>query len=312
MRPIFFLIIILVSACSNTAQNIALGTLERDRIAHTATVNEVIVALPVLPGTTVIKGTVLVKLDDTLQKAQVAKAQAEVVQAEANFDKLQSGARKEEIADARAKVAGARAKLVESKANYTRAKDLAKRDLASKATLDQALATRDSSIASLKSTNERLLVLTNGTREEDLRIAEANIEVTKAILASELKKLADLTITATRDGILDNLPWNLGERVTKGSPVAIILAGKAPFARVYVPEPYRAKVKIGDSLVIHIDGIKRSLTGKLRWIATEPAFTPYYALNQEERSRLMYLAEVQLPDSESNLPNGIPAQVELP
>jgi len=26
----------------------------------------------------------------------------------------------------------------------------------------------------------------------------------------------------------------------------------------------------------------------------------------------MYLAEVQLPDSEADLPNGIPAQVELP
>jgi HlyD family secretion protein len=33
---------------------------------------------------------------------------------------------------------------------------------------------------------------------------------------------------ATRDGILDNLPWNLGERVTLGSPVAVVLAGLAP------------------------------------------------------------------------------------
>ncbi len=312
MRTIFYLTCLLLTACNNSPQNIALGTLERDRIAHTATVNEVIVALPITPGNLVTKGTILVKLDDTLQKAQVAKAQAEVAQAEANLEKLQSGARKEEIADEQAKVSGARAKLVESEANYVRAKDLTKKDLASKATLDQTLALRDSSIANLKSAKERLLVLTNGTREEDLRIAEASLEVANAILASELKKLADLTIIATRDGILDNLPWNLGERVTKGSPVAIILAGKAPFARIYVPEPYRVKVKIGDNLVIHIDGIEKSLTGRLRWIATEPAFTPYYALNQEERSRLMYLAEVQLPDSEAQLPNGIPAQVELP
>ena len=27
---------------------------------------------------------------------------------------------------------------------------------------------------------------------------------------------------AARDGILDNLPWNLGERVTTGSPLAIL------------------------------------------------------------------------------------------
>jgi len=312
MRYHFYVILILLSACDNSAKNIALGTLERDRIAHTATVNEVVMALPILQGTVVSKGTVLVQLDDTLQKAQVAKAHAEVTLAVARLEKLQSGARKEEIADARAKVSGARAKLVESEANYTRAKDLAKRDLASKAKLDQSIAVRDANIANLKSTQEKLRVLTNGAREEDLRIAEARIEIANAILSSELKKLNDLTIVATRDGTLDNLPWNLGERVTKGSPVAILLAGKAPFARIYVPEPYRARLKVGDQLVIHVDGIEKSLMGQLRWISTEPAFTPYYALNQQERSRLMYLAEVQLPDSEAQLPNGIPAQVELP
>lgn len=54
---------------------------------------------------------------------------------------------------------------------------------------------------------------------------------------------------ATRDGILDNLPWNVGERVTSGSPLAVVLAGKAPFARVYVPERYRVKIKVGDELL---------------------------------------------------------------
>ncbi len=312
MRYISFVLFIFLSACSNSYGNIALGTLERERIAHTATINEVVIDLPVIQGTTVTKGTVLVRLDDTLQKAQVTKAQAEVIRAKASLEKLQSGARKEEIADARAKVAGARAELVESRVSYKRTKDMAKRGLASKADLDKSLATRDAIFARLKSAQEQLLVLTNGAREEDLTIAEASLEVANAVLASEIKKLSDLTIVATRDGILDNLPWNLGERVTAGSPVAILLAGKAPFARVYVPEPSRIKIKIGDTLLVHVDGIKKTLSGKLRWIATEPAFTPYYALNQAERSRLMYLAEIQLPDSEARLPNGIPVQVELP
>ncbi len=312
MRYFISIVLVFLSACSNNVDNSALGTLERDRIAHVATSNEVVVALPVSQGAIVDKGTVLVKLDDTLQNARVTKAKAELTEVEASFEKLQSGARKEEIADARAILAGSKAKLVESEANYTRAKDLAKRDLASKATLDQSLAARDANIAVVKSAREKLLVLTNGAREEDLRIAEARIAVAKAVLASEVKKLANLTIVATRDGVLDSLPWNLGERVTSGSPVAVLLAGKAPFARVYVPEPYRVKMKVGDVLSIHIDGLEAVFKGRLRWIATEPAFTPYYALNQEERSRLMYLAEIQLPDEAAHLPNGVPAQVELP
>lgn len=312
MRYFICFIFMLLTACENRPQNIALGTLERDRIAHTATVNEVVVALPVAQGSEVKKGELLVQLDDTLQKAQVSKAKAEVAQAEANFEKLRNGARVEEVAAAQAKVAQAKATLVENEATYARAINLIKEKVISESTFDQALAARDAGRAGLQNAQEQLRILTNGTREEDLRAAEAYLDAATAVLASENKKLADLTILSTRDGILDNLPWNLGERVTTGSPVAIVLAGKAPFARIYVPEPYRVKVKVGDQLLVHVDGLDETLTGKLRWISTEAAFTPYYALNQEERSRLMYLAEVQLPDDQAYLPNGVPAQVELP
>ena len=312
MRYNLFVILILLSACNQRPANIALGTLERDRIAHTATANEVVTALPIPQGSMVTKGNLLVQLDNTLQKANVTKAEAEVAQAEANLEKLRSGARIEEVDAARAKVAVSNAALVESEANYKRAKILVKQKVISQSDLDKARALRDTNFASLQNVREQLRQLTNGAREEDLRMAQANLDAVKATLLSENKKLSDLNIIATRDGILDNLPWNLGERVTIGSPLAIVLAGKAPFARVYIPEPYRVKVKVGDKLVVHVDGLEKSLMGNVRWIATEPAFTPYYALNQEERSRLMYLAEVQLPDSQAHLPNGIPAQVELP
>lgn len=312
MRYFIGLIFLLLAGCDSSTPHLALGTLERDRIAHTATVNEVVVALPVPQGSIVKKGTVLVKLDDTLQNAQVHKAEAGVAQANANLEKLRNGARVEDVAAASAKVAGANAALVESVASYGRSLELKKQKVVSKAFLDKALALRDASRATLRNSQEQLRKLTNGTRIEDLRAAEALLAAAKAVLASEKKRLADLTIVATRDGILDNLPWNLGERVTVGSPVAIVLAGKSPFARIYVPEPYRIKVKVGDQLTVHIDGLAKSVMGTVSWISTEPAFTPYYALNQDERSRLMYLAKVQLPDSESSLPNGVPAQVELP
>jgi HlyD family secretion protein len=311
-RIFLSLIFLFLTACNNEKANVALGTLERDRIAHTATVSEIITDLPIKTGSRVKKGMVLVKLDDTLQIALVNKAQAQVAQAQANLDKAHNGARAEEVAAAQAQVARAKAALVRSKANYVRAQSLIKSNLTSQETLDSALATRDENLAELSNVEEQLLQLVNGTRIEDLAIAEAVLAMNMAVLASEKKKLSDLTITAKRDGILDNLPWNLGERVTLGSPVAVVLAGETPFARVYIPEPYRISVKIGDQLMVKVDGLAQSLEGKVRWISTEPAFTPYYALNQAERANLMYLAEIILPDSAIDLPNGIPAQVILP
>jgi HlyD family secretion protein len=298
--------------CEDDSPSLALGTLERERIAHTATANEVVVALPVARGARVSVGDVLVQLDNRQQTALTAKSQAHVAEAQANLEKYRNGARPEEVAAASAKLQGAKAGLIESEATYLRAKNLVLNGLVSQASLDQALASKDSNSAAVHAAQEELLILTNGTRPEDLLMAAANLAVMQAALASENKKLEDLTVTATRDGLLDNLPWNLGERVTLGSPVAIVLAGNAPFARIYVPEPYRVKITAGDNLTIHVDGLAQTITGKVRWISSEPAFTPYYALNQEERARLMYLAEVQLPDSYAELPNGVAVQVELP
>lgn len=306
------LFLILLSGCEQQPTNLALGSLERDRIAHTATANEVVVALPVRAGSFVKKGEILVQLDKTLQQAQVARAQANVLKAQANLEKLRNGARPEEVGVASAKVTGAKASLLESETNYKRSQDLAKKNLTSQATLNSALAQRDENLAKLKSAEQTLKKLTNGTRIEDLSIGKALLAAAQAILASENKKLSNLTIVATRDGILDNLPWNLGERVTLGSPLAIVLAGKAPYARVYIPESYRVNIKTGTILTVHVDGLATPIKGKVSWISNEPAFSPYYALNQKDRARLMYLAKVQLPDSQSSLANGLPAQVDLP
>lgn len=313
MRILSLVCCLFIAGCDSTPNSaIALGTLERNRIAHTATANEVVVALPIAQGSRVNQGDVIVQLDNTLQSAQVDRAQALMQQAQANLEKLRHGARAEEVAAARANVSGARSALEESQASYDRVLNLKNQKLTSQAELDKAKTNRSTRQAQLDEALEKLLALTNGTREEDLRAGEAALNAAKASLKTEQKRLQDLTITATRDGILDNLPWNLGERVTIGSPLAIVLAGNAPYARIYVPEPKRVHIKVGDELSISVDGLDREIQGKVRWIASEPAFTPYYALNQEERARLMYRAEVQLPESESSLPNGVPVQVALP
>jgi len=303
---------LLMAACNGDDDKVALGTLERDRVALTATANEVLIDLPVAQGTFVTKGTLLAQLDPTEQQAIVNQARAEVQKAKANLEKLENGAREEVIAKARADVAGAKAELLDAEATFNRVRDLTDRGTTSQAQLDSARAARDAADASLKSAEEQLKELVAGTRPEDIHIAQAELAAAEASLQTQEKVLSDLTITASRDGLLDNLPWNLGERVTVGSPVAVMLVGDAPYARVYVPEPYRVKVKEGDKLQVRVDGLEEPIEGAVRWISSDPSFTPYYALNQTERARLMYVAEVLLPDSAADLPNGVPAQVLLP
>ncbi len=306
----FALTVLLLAGCTDNNTPEALGTLERDRIVLKATAAEIITAEPVPEGTMVAAGTLLLQLDDTRQQARVAHARAEVAQANARLEELHNGARAEDIAAASARVAGARATVVETAANYTRAKKLLQQNLAAPATVDTALAHRDAAEATLQSAQEELLRLTNGTRPEQLDQASAAVQAAKAQLALEQQQLSDLSVVATRDAYLDSLPWHVGERVTLGATVAVLLADAAPYARVYVPEPWRARLQVGDRRQVRVDGIAEPLTGTLRWIATEPAFTPYYALNATDRARLVYLAEFDLEDAQA-LPTGVPAQVLL-
>jgi HlyD family secretion protein len=309
-RLLTLVAVLVIAGCGDGGPVEALGTLERDRIVLKATADEIIIDQPVSEGTLVSAGTLLVKLDDRRQRALVARAQAEVAQADAKLEELRNGARKEDIAAASARVVGAQAAVVEAEASYVRAKQLLAQKLAAQATLDRALASRDEAEAMLESAREELLRLTNGTRPEQLAQGAAALQAAEAQLALEEHRLSELSVVATRDAYLDSLPWNVGERVVPGATLAIMLADDRPYARVYVPEPFRASLKVGDEREVRIDGIDTALTGRLRWIATDPAFTPYYALNASDRARLVYMAEFDL-DYSDDLPTGVPAQVIL-
>jgi len=307
---ILITILIFLTACQTDHSVTALGTLERDRVILKTTASEIIIEEPIAEGQLVKKGTAILRLDDSRQKAIVAKAQAQLTIANAKFDKLRNGARIEDIDVAKSKVNGANAVLVAAIKEYERNKTLKQKGLIPQGTLDQSIAKRDSAQASYNTTTEQLLALTNGTRKEELDEAEANVKSAKAQLDLEMIRLGELTIVATRDGYLDNLPYNVGERVSIGSVVAVILVDSSPYARVYVPEVWRVKLKVGDKFPLRVDGIAKDLQGELRWISSTPSFTPYYALNADDRSRLVYVAEFSLIDAE-DLPAGIPTQVIL-
>ncbi len=306
------LLTIFISACQPQASNQALGTLERDRVLLRATAAELITELPKKEGTEVKQGELLLQLDTRKQNSKVAIAKADLAQAQAYLLRLTNGERPEDIASAQANVQRTTAAMVQAEKAYRRINSLKKQGLVSQSELDDAVANRDRTIAEHNSANESLSKLIVGVRQEDITQAQAAFDAAQAKLALEQQTLEDLSIIATRSGRLDSLPFNLGERVPDNAIVASIQADNAPYARVYIPEPYMAKLKIGQQLNVHVDGIDNAFIGTLRWLSKESAFTPYYALNQQDRSRLVYLAEFDLDDKAADLATGLPIQVELP
>lgn len=310
-RLVFVPAILALTACDTSESDVALGTLERDRITLSATASEIITEVLVSEGQMVAEGQVLMRLDDRRQQARVAQAAAAVEQAKAQLVELQNGARNEQIAAARARLEGAEASALAAANQLERIRTLYRQQLVGKADFDQALAQRDATRAGVNDAREQWRLLLAGTRVEQLRHAEAQLAGAEAALGWEQQALMDLTVSTSRAGRIDALPWLRGDRVPAGVLLAVVLVEAAPYARVYLPQRFRAGLQEGDALQVRVDGVAEVLPGRVRRISAEPAFTPFYALNQKERARLVYLTEVALDTAAENLPAGLTAQVLL-
>lgn len=141
--------------------------------------------------------------------------------------------------------------------------------------------------------------------------AEARLREAEATLAAAQKRLADLTLTAPSGGIVDQLPFDVGERVPAGGVVAVVLDEAVPWVRVWIPERAASRVEPGFTARIHVDGVPGPLVGHVLDVAHEPEFTPHYALTERERVHLVYEARVAIEDAPPGLRPGLPAEVEL-
>lgn len=304
---------ILLAACSNSTSLPLPGTLERDRIDLVAQAPEPVVDRPVEEGARVAKGDVLLRLDDTRAQAQLSEAQAAYDQAAARLQEAVNGPRKQDIAAARARLKGAVGNFETAQREYARSRDLAKADVRSQSALDRARAALDSARAERDSAQAALDQLLEGTRQETLAQARAAVAQTRGALAAAKLDAERLTVRAPRAGIVDSLPYQLGERPPTHATVAVLLGATPVYAEFYLPEPLRARVHAGDHAVVHVDGRDQALTGHVTFIASEAAFTPYYALTERDRSRLAYRAKVVVDaEGADNLPAGVPVTVDFP
>ncbi|KAF1720746.1 HlyD family secretion protein [Pseudoxanthomonas wuyuanensis] len=301
---------LLAAGCRPSAPQ-ALGTLEWDRVSLPAPVAEKIVRIDVREGQRVEAGAPLLQLELTRTRSQLAAAQAQAQQTRAMLDELQAGPRSEAIAQARANLAAVQAQASDARAYYARLQPLGRQQLVAAAEVDRARAAAGNAEAQVRAAQQALLELQRGTRSEQIAQGESALAAAQAQADVQTVTLEKLNVVAPRAGRVDSLPYKLGDQAPVGAPLAILLVGEAPYARIYVPEPLRAGVQVGDAVQVHVDGRERPYPGRIRMIRSEPGFTPYYALTGKDAARLSYLAEVSLGAEAADLPAGFPVRVEF-
>ena len=314
MKRHYLMIVTLAAtaACGDSENpNVAVGELASDRIELAAETNEPIVAIHVAEGDRVTAGQVLVEQDSRRAAARLAEARAALGQLQARLDELVRGPRAELIKAARANVEGATQDLEFRESELERVREVHARGLASPDALDRAQVELDTSRANLKLRRAQLEELLAGTTIEELAQAEQAVKQAAARRDAASVDLERTEIRAPVAGIADTRLFEMGERPNPGQPIMVVLGGKQPHARVYVPERLRVRVRAGSDVELRIDGLDEPVTGTVRWVASEAAFTPYFALTERDRGRLTYEAKVDLDVNGERLPDGVPVEAEF-
>ncbi|MEE4361698.1 MAG: HlyD family efflux transporter periplasmic adaptor subunit [Pseudomonadales bacterium] len=311
-RPLLGVLILTAAlGCSDALDpDLAVGTVERDRIELRADSNEPILVIEVTEGSQVAPGDLLLRQDDRSARARLDGARARASAARDALTEALAGTRPEQIAQVRARLAGVDSAVATARAALRRAEPLAEAGFITaeridvlRMALDQALAERAEAIA-------RLEEAVSGPRAEAVTRLRDELDALEADVAMAELSLERTTLRAPLRGVVEALPFEPGERPPAGAVVVALLASGRAYARVHVPAPLRARIAPGTRAELRVSGVTTPFPGQVRWISAEAAFTPFYALTQRDASRLSFLVEVDIEDSEA-LPVGLPVTVRF-
>ena len=173
-------------------------------------------------GDRVAKGTVLARLDDREQRAQVDRAKAAVEQAEANLEK------------STASVAKTTASYRNAKRISERQQQLVKTSAASVEAAENAQATEATTLADLNLANS------------DVLVAKAAISDAKAQLELQTATLDFHTLAAPYDAMVTAQLKELGSALSAGQPVFTLIDPQTVWVLAYIDESKAGEIKVDE------------------------------------------------------------------
>ena len=277
-------------------------------------------------------------------ESDIAARVADEAQSQAKLDELLAGSRKQEIQQGDAGVSDAKAANDMAKSDWDRAQTLFKNEDISRAQYDQAKSKLDSTAAQLRQSQERLALLQEGPRKEeiagaraalarsqaaleqakanriDLKRKEQELEARQADIAKNRAQagmtktqIDDTVLVAPIDGVVLVKPAENGEVIAAGTTVVSIGDLDHPWLRAYVNETDLGKVKLGETVKLSTDSYpNKTYMGRISFIASDAEFTPKQIQTKEERVKLVYRIKVEVDNAAHELKNNMPVDAEIP
>ena len=183
--------------------------------------------IKVRKGERVRAGDVVAALSALELSASVEQARATLAAAVADRDHVYAGVRAEEVASLAAAIAKAKSRLEYAQQQLTRVSQLARNDIASQQSLDQAQNDVATALADVAEAEANHAAAVAGPTREQRAIADAQVKAAASALAVLERRLEKTILHAPADGVVSVIVAEVGENVRAGQPVlAIAETGK--------------------------------------------------------------------------------------
>jgi HlyD family secretion protein len=276
-------------------------------------------------------------------EAQIEQRRAELTQTQATLDELLSGSREQEVAEARAILERVQSEYERARRDWERAETLYEKEDISTSRHDQFRTAFESARASVRQSEERLALLIEGPRQEDiqggraqvaraqagLRLAESlRLEVKRNRQAIETAKaeiqgaqaqvelidaqLEEMVAVSPIEGVVLVKAAEVGEVLAAGIPVVEIGDLDHPWLRGYIGEEDLGRVQLGAPVKITTDSFPEKVySGRVSFISSEAEFTPKQIQTSSERVKLVYRIKIEVSNSQHELKLNMPSDAEI-
>jgi len=267
----------------------------------------------VAEGDRVQAGQLIARLDDTEQKEQLALRRAEQVGAQAALAALEAGSRPQEIAAAGAALRSAEADRDRARLDFARQTELRGKDAIADRDLETSQAQLKVAEARTTEAAERLKLVQEGPRAEDIAQGRARVEQARASVALAGTQLENTRLLSPLTGVVLSHNIEPGEFVSAGTPVVTVADTAHVWVRAYVNQTDLGRIRLGQKVAVRTDTFpEKTYEGTVGFIASEAEFTPKTVQTTKERVKLVFRVKIDIANPNDELKPGMPADALIP
>lgn len=271
-----------------------------------------IIDLPVEEGQSIEKGALLARLDDADYQQRVRIDEAGVRVRQSSLALTLAGTREQEIRAAHENMLDAQADMQQKNLDYDRAQRLFGEDAISAQDRDLADTALKRSQSSFQAAQQKYNEAAEGSRKEDIAIAEANLKQAGATLGMSRVNLDYTILRAPTAGVITVREAEIGEVVVPATPVVTLADLDHIWLRAYVAESDLGRIRWGQDAEVTTDTYPgKRYHGHISFIASDAEFTPKSVQTYKERVMLVYRTKIDIDNPAHELKPGMPADAHI-